>query len=161
MTPRRSALRSAWTRAIRSSASVLLVSVSESVMRPRYPARPGKSRLTPVNVAASLRQGPARQRDEQPGRGRGEQGEHHPAPHDRQGRAEQPNCHGSRSVPASRTAEPRIAPIAAGPAPSRNACATRLVRSTLKYPAPASTKTNEGENATSAASKPPPRPAAA
>ena len=115
-------------------------------------------------------QRPARQRDEQPGRGRGEQGEHHPAPHDRQGRgpsrstaapASTANCHGSRRVPASRTAEPRIAPIAAGPAPSRNACATRLVRSTLKYPAPASTKTNEGENATSAASKPPPKPAAA
>jgi hypothetical protein len=34
-------------------------------------------------------QRPARQRDEQPGRGRGEQGEHYPAPHYRQGRAEQ------------------------------------------------------------------------
>jgi hypothetical protein len=58
-------------------------------------------------------------------------------------------------------AEPRIAPIAAGPAPSRNACAARLVRSTLKYLAPPSTNANEGENATSAATSPPPTPAAA
>jgi len=33
------------------------------------------------------------------------------------------NCHGTESARASRTAAPRMAPIAAGPAPSRNDCA--------------------------------------
>src|SRR5436190_657288 len=60
----RSALLSAWTRAIRSSASVLRVPVSESVMRLRYPRPTRKIPAHPVNVAASLWQRPARPRAE-------------------------------------------------------------------------------------------------
>ncbi|HEX5309805.1 MAG TPA: hypothetical protein VFW38_12080 [Solirubrobacteraceae bacterium] len=45
------------------------------------------------------------------------------------------NCQVSRSAPASSTAAPRIAPIAAGPAPSRNARALWLLRNRSKRPA--------------------------
>jgi hypothetical protein len=51
--------------------------------------------------------------------------------------------------------------MAAGPEPSRNAWARLLPRSEPKYLAPPSTKTNDGENAIRAASRPPPTPPAA
>ena len=62
---------------------------------------------------------------------------------------------------ASGMAAPAMAPMAAGPAPPRKDWATRLVRSTPKWRAPTAIKTNDGENATSAASSAPPTPAAA
>src|SRR5581483_6744998 len=66
--------------------------------------------------------------------------------------ARTPHCHASESARVSGIAEPRMAPIAAGPAPSRNARARGSVRSRSKLRPPASTKANDGVNATAAAS---------
>ena len=48
--------------------------------------------------------------------------------------ASTPYCHDSLSAPASGTAAPRIAPIAAGPAPSRNARAPRSRADAVESP---------------------------
>ena len=72
-----------------------------------------------------------------------------------------PNCQPWRNASANGIAEPRIAPIAAGPAPSRNACARADSRSCWKWLAPSSTNVNEGAKAITAASAPPPTPCAA
>jgi hypothetical protein len=74
--------------------------------------------------------------------------------------ARTPYCHFSERALASGIAEPRIAPIAAGPAPSRKAFAFTSARIRSKRSPPARMKANEGENATSAARRPPPTPAA-
>src|SRR5215472_12759310 len=71
------------------------------------------------------------------------------------------NCHGWESSRASRYADPKIAPIAAGPEPSRNAWGPWFVRIALKCRAPPRMKANDGVNATTEASRPPGRPAAA
>ena len=71
------------------------------------------------------------------------------------------NCQPRCSALVSWTAAPKMAPMAAGPAPSRNDCAARFPRSRLKYLPPSRTKANDGVNATSAASSPPGSPAAA
>ena len=57
------------------------------------------------------------------------------------------SCHGCVSARASGTAAPRIAPTAAGPAPSRNARASGDSRSAAKRPPSAKTRMNEGANA--------------
>src|SRR6266704_2195116 len=72
-----------------------------------------------------------------------------------------PACHRCVRAAASGMAAPAIAPIAAGPAPVRKACTAALRRSRSKCrPAPRTTQ-NDGANATSEASSPPPTPAAA
>ena len=63
-------------------------------------------------------------------------------------------CHGSLSARASGIAEPMIAPIAAGPAPSRNARTDAFWRMRSKRSAPSRMNENEGANATAAASAP-------
>jgi PGM1 C-terminal domain len=68
------------------------------------------------------------------------------------------NCQASLSAAASVIAAPRIAPIAAGPAPSRKARALRLSRIRSKRPPPSRMNENEGANAMAAASRPPARP---
>ena len=70
-------------------------------------------------------------------------------------------CHGSVSARVSGMAEPRMAPIAAGPAPARKARARRSPRSRSKRLAPSSTKLNDGVKATTEARMPPASPAAA
>ena len=75
--------------------------------------------------------------------------------------ASTPACHASLSASASVTAAPRIAPIAAGPAPSRNARALAFSRRRRKRSPPSRMNENEGVNATTAARMPPPRPCAA
>src|SRR5205823_5150294 len=70
-------------------------------------------------------------------------------------------CQAWPMASASGTADPRIAPIAAGPAPSRNARACAEARSRPNRAAPPRTNANDGANATAAASSAPPTPAAA
>jgi hypothetical protein len=75
--------------------------------------------------------------------------------------ARTPNCQISVNAAASVTAAPRIAPIAAGPAPSRKARAPAFSRSRLKRSPPSRMNENDGVNATAAASSPPRSPCAA
>src|SRR5215472_10856787 len=70
-------------------------------------------------------------------------------------------CHGSVSARASAIADPTMAPMAAGPAPSRKARTLTSARNWSKRRAPSRTNANDGLNATIAASTPPTRPAAA
>jgi hypothetical protein len=70
-------------------------------------------------------------------------------------------CHGSVSALVREIAEPRMAPIAAGPAPSRNARALLSLLSRSNQRPPSSMNAKDGVKATTDASKPPPKPAAA
>ena len=70
-------------------------------------------------------------------------------------------CQGSVSARTREMAEPRMAPMAAGPAPSRNARALRSARRRSNLFAPSRTNVNDGVNATTEASSPPASPAAA
>ena len=67
-------------------------------------------------------------------------------------------CQTCEMPSASGMEAPAMAPMAAGPAPPRNDCATRLVRSAPKCRAPSRMNTKDGANATSAASSAPPTP---
>src|SRR5262249_33900768 len=71
------------------------------------------------------------------------------------------SCHRWASARPSGIVAPAIAPMAAGPAPVRNARTRALPRSWSNRDPPASTNANDGANATSEASSPPPTPAAA
>jgi len=68
-------------------------------------------------------------------------------------------CQGSVSARARLMAEPAMAPMAAGPAPSRKARAFALARSWSKRRAPSRTNAKDGPNATAEASSPPVSPA--
>ncbi len=61
-------------------------------------------------------------------------------------------CQGWVSSRVSVTADPKIAPIAAGPAPSRKALTRWLPRIRAKWRPPSRTNANDGANATTAAS---------
>jgi hypothetical protein len=75
-----------------------------------------------------------------------EQAQHDPAPQGAKRRtaapARMPYCHGSERARASGIAVPRMAPIAAGPAPLRKALAFSSARSRSKEVAPRRTKAN-------------------
>ena len=87
--------------------------------------------------AYRLRQRAAGQRDHHADRACGEQRRHDPTPRDAAARAPRRRAvrtaRSPLSSPASGIAAPRIAPIAAGPAPSRNARARRSPRSRSKW----------------------------
>jgi hypothetical protein len=70
-------------------------------------------------------------------------------------------CQGWVRARASGMAEPKMAPMAAGPAPSRNPRAQGSLRSWPKRCAPSRTNAKDGLKATTEARMPPTSPAAA
>jgi hypothetical protein len=68
------------------------------------------------------------------------------------------NCHASLSAAASVIAAPKIAPIAAGPAPSRKARGSCSRASVQNRPPPSRMNEHDVVNATTAAGTPPARP---
>ena len=114
-------------------------------------------------IVTSARDGQAGGRGAEPGQRGADEHPERPATQQqaRAAAASTTSCHGSSSDAASGTAAPRIAPTAAGPAPSRNARAARFPRSRSKRPPPSPTTRNDGAKATAEASSAPAGPAAA